>query len=177
MATRHEIIKQELDDDPLGRGYAGMNDAAAAADMNAIYRDGVADGNLLVQYTLTEVHRRNTGSDNQQLTLYARMLKLSASNEGDDVFGATPTRNATKTDIAAAQTILRLLDTDVQTLLTNINDVRYAQLLDALVAAYVMAQSNADEMKAFSQNKRSRGQELEVGNVTEGDIVSARALP
>jgi hypothetical protein len=32
------VLKAELDGDPLGRGYAGMSDAAAAADLNTAYR-------------------------------------------------------------------------------------------------------------------------------------------
>ena len=177
MATRWEILQQELDTDPLGRNYGAMDDAAAASDLNLMYRDGAADGNLLVQYTLTEAYRTNTGADLEQLTIYARLYQLSRSSEGDDVYGSLPTRPATRTDVAAAVTIMRLLDTDVQTLITNINDVRYAQLLDALAAAGAMAQSDADEMKSFSQNKRTRGQELEVGSVSEGDVAYARSLP
>jgi len=32
------ILKNEIDSDPLGRGYTGMTDAEVAADMNTIYR-------------------------------------------------------------------------------------------------------------------------------------------
>ena len=31
-------LKTELTDDPLARGYSGMTDAAAAADLNTVYR-------------------------------------------------------------------------------------------------------------------------------------------
>ena len=33
-----DILKTELTDDSLGRGYSGMNDVAAAADLNTVYR-------------------------------------------------------------------------------------------------------------------------------------------
>jgi hypothetical protein len=32
------VLKAELTDDPLARGYTGMNDAAAAASLNAVNR-------------------------------------------------------------------------------------------------------------------------------------------
>lgn len=34
-----EVLKAELTDDPLGRGYSGMSDADAAADLNTVYRE------------------------------------------------------------------------------------------------------------------------------------------
>ena len=34
-----EIIRLELDADPLGRGYAGMSDAETSDDLNLIYRE------------------------------------------------------------------------------------------------------------------------------------------
>jgi hypothetical protein len=33
-----QILNEELTNDPLGRGYSGMNDAEAAADLNTVYR-------------------------------------------------------------------------------------------------------------------------------------------
>ena len=33
-----DILKTELTSDPLTRGYSGMDDAAAAADLNTLYR-------------------------------------------------------------------------------------------------------------------------------------------
>lgn len=35
---RLDDLKTELDTDPQARGYAGMGDAAAAADINTVYR-------------------------------------------------------------------------------------------------------------------------------------------
>jgi len=32
------VLKNELDNDPLGRDYASLNDVAAAADLNTAYR-------------------------------------------------------------------------------------------------------------------------------------------
>lgn len=36
--SRIDILKTELDDDPLTRGYSGMDDAAAAANLNVVDR-------------------------------------------------------------------------------------------------------------------------------------------
>lgn len=33
------VLQIELTDDPLTRGYSGMNDTVAAADLNSIYRE------------------------------------------------------------------------------------------------------------------------------------------
>ena len=38
MADRIDTIATELTDDLLARGYAGMSDAAAAEDLNTVYR-------------------------------------------------------------------------------------------------------------------------------------------
>ena len=38
MAIDYQTLADELTNDPLGRGYAGMTDAAAAADLNTEYR-------------------------------------------------------------------------------------------------------------------------------------------
>lgn len=38
-----DILKAELTDDPLSRGYSSMNDLAAAADLNTIYRTKLRD--------------------------------------------------------------------------------------------------------------------------------------
>lgn len=37
--TADEIVRAELDADPLARGYAGMTDAEVCADLNTAYRD------------------------------------------------------------------------------------------------------------------------------------------
>ena len=34
-----EALKTELTDDPLSRGYSGMDDVAAADDLNTVYRE------------------------------------------------------------------------------------------------------------------------------------------
>ncbi len=38
MSSQIEILTSELDDDPLGRGYASMSDEDAAGDLNTVYR-------------------------------------------------------------------------------------------------------------------------------------------
>jgi hypothetical protein len=36
--ANYVVLKDELDTDPLGRGYSGMSDSAAATDLNTVYR-------------------------------------------------------------------------------------------------------------------------------------------
>ena len=38
-----EIIRGELDADPLGRGYAAMSDVEVSADLNTLYRESWLD--------------------------------------------------------------------------------------------------------------------------------------
>jgi hypothetical protein len=38
-----EVLATELTTDPLGRGYSGMGDAAAAADLNTVYRTRIRE--------------------------------------------------------------------------------------------------------------------------------------
>lgn len=50
-----EVLRAELLTDPLGRGYAGMTDAQAAASLNAVNRTparGVVDSYLVVNATV-----------------------------------------------------------------------------------------------------------------------------
>lgn len=37
--TAEEIVRAELDADPLGRGYSGMTDNEVSDDLNTVYRD------------------------------------------------------------------------------------------------------------------------------------------
>jgi len=37
--TNIDIIKEEITNDPLSRGYSGMNDEEVAIDMNTVYRE------------------------------------------------------------------------------------------------------------------------------------------
>jgi len=39
----YQVLHDELDTDPLTRGYSGMDDAAAAADLNTVYRTQSVD--------------------------------------------------------------------------------------------------------------------------------------
>ncbi len=39
MAVNIDILRAELTDDSLARGYSGMSDKASASDLNSIYRE------------------------------------------------------------------------------------------------------------------------------------------
>ncbi len=68
MANKLTTLKNELTNDPLTRGYAGMDDAAAAADLNTEYR--------------TRDRSRITGADLLDATVQAEYAALAAAERG-----------------------------------------------------------------------------------------------
>ena len=63
--AREQILIDELTNDPLGRGYSGMTDKQAAADLNTEYR--------------TQDRARITGADLLNATVRSEYVALSAA--------------------------------------------------------------------------------------------------
>lgn len=260
MATREEIIKQEIDTDPLSRGYAGMTDKQVTDDMNTIYRSAPGGVDAMITYMVTENNRTNNGGDTLATNIMGRLERVATSPIGADVFrqgglweagagnlgitvAADPANTITfgaghdvssinvKDPIelvgfgddndgihrlnAVAGQVLTLEGKQLNINL-ELNRVAFvasaqrnrmltAQQRDAAAGIFTLAAGNITQIDftnteietslnhiqaagvwgagdtaallGLSQNRQSRGTELTVGRVREGDVTRARALP
>jgi len=161
-----DTLATELSTDPLTRGYAGMTDAQKVTSLNAVDRDGPHDPTALLQYLTLERFRTGTLYGRLQLVAGARPVRAGAG------WGIAPLPigaadadiTVTQDQIAAAQALLRYVDTDTTAAVTLL-DSRITSILDDLGpsgAGGCEAIGGGDKtaIQALSQNQQSRAQEL-----------------
>jgi hypothetical protein len=142
------IIKSEIDSDPLGRGYSGMDDTAVAVDLNTAYRtkkEPISSAELLA-WSASDARLQN--------------IKNAAEN------GATDDLKS------LAQAAYLIVTRDGTTLDLNLAD-RVA-MLDSLVAAGVLTAADRTSLDALATVSISRAEELAIGRVRAGDVIQAR---
>ena len=142
------ILKSEIDSDPLGRGYSGMDDTAVAVDINTAYRtkkDPISSAELLA-WSASDARLQN--------------IKNAAEN------GATDDLKS------LAQAAYLIVTRDGTTLDLNLAD-RVA-MLDSLVAAGVLTAADRTSLDALATVSISRAEELAIGRVRAGDVIQAR---
>jgi len=142
------ILKSEIDSDPLGRGYSGMDDTAVAVDINTAYRtkkDPISSAELLA-WSASDARLQN--------------IKDAAEN------GATDDLKS------LAQAAYLIVTRDGTTLDLNLAD-RVA-MLDSLVAAGVLTAADRTSLDSLATVSISRAEELSVGRVRAGDVIQAR---
>jgi hypothetical protein len=145
---RIQTIKTELDTDPLGLGYSGMDDSAAAVSLNEKTRsklEPISSAELLAW-----------SANGARL----QSIKSAAESGADDTIKSVAQ--------AAYLTITR----DDTTLDLNLAD-RVA-LLDALVSYNVLTADDKASLESLATVAISRGEELGVGLVRAGDVIQAR---
>ena len=145
---RIQVIKTELDTDPLGLGYSGMDDSAAAVSLNEKTRsklEPISSAELLAW-----------SANGARL----QSIKSAAESGADDTIKSVAQ--------AAYLTITR----DDTTLDLNLAD-RVA-LLDALVSYNVLTADDKASLESLATVAISRGEELGVGIVRAGDVIQAR---
>jgi hypothetical protein len=145
---RIQVIKTELDTDPLGLGYSGMDDSAAAVSLNEKTRsklEPISSAELLAW-----------SANGARL----QSIKSAAESGADDTIKSVAQ--------AAYLTITR----DDTTLDLNLAD-RVA-LLDALVSYNVLTADDKASLESLATVAISRGEELGVGLVRAGDVIQAR---
>ena len=152
--SRFTILADELNNDPLGRGYAGMNDAAAAADINSVYRDvnypvDVDQLNLAIRESLKWTQYR----ERADLQTVEGTYDNQAMREFMDIFLTVST--ATPIDLQSAY---------------------MTYVINAMESEGSMGPAAAQELREYGIQTVSRGTELEIGTVTEGDVQYARTL-
>ncbi len=143
-------LRNELINDPLGRGYASMSDVQAADNLNTKNRQ------ILENLPAKE------------LLLWAadqgRFQKIRADDE------KTQNSNALRSAAGAMVVVIRAYqDVDPR-------DSRWNTLLDFLVTSGTLTQGDKDALVIAATITRSRAEELGLGYITPGDVQAARAL-
>lgn len=86
--SRYNTIKSELDADPLGRGYAGMTPAQAAASFNARNRQrnrAMVVGNEVFEATVAGEYGTLTDSQKQQWLTLCSFDQIDPSGKAADL--------------------------------------------------------------------------------------------
>ena len=147
-------LSDELANDPLVRGYAGMTDVQATDDLNTEYRD-VNYPILLdaVNYAIRENGRWTDFSERAELQTVVGTYDNQSMKEFMDMFTG----------------FTSLPEIDMQGAYMD-------ALIDAMVAEGSMGGAVATALKAFGVRTVSRAVELELGVLRVGDIEYARSL-
>lgn len=180
-----QVIKTEIDTDPLTRGYAPMTDQQVADDLNTLYRPGPAAPGALFNYL---IHQKAREDASQTPTIIYSRLKRAAETDigpatarvAPEVFFATG-KNLTEVRHDACVALLALADRDGLERLAS-EDFSAADfeadVLQPVVDAGVMKPADRDAIKGFSTGTQSRARELGIGGlVRAGDVAQARAIP
>ena len=145
---RIQVIKVELETDPLGLGYNEMNDSAAALSLNQQVRSKlqpIGSAELLAW-----------SASNARL----QKIKTAAESGVDDTI---------KSVAQAAYLMITRSDTAL-----DLNLADRVTLLDALVSYDVLAAEDKTSLESLATVAISRGEELGVGVVRAGDVIQAR---
>ena len=145
---RIQTIKTELETDPLGLGYSGMDDSAAAVSLNQKTRS------KLEPIGSAELLAWSAGGARLQ------GIKTAAESGADDTIKSV------------AQAAYLMITRDDTTLDLNLAD-RVA-LLDALVSYSVLTAEDKTSLESLATVAISRGEEIGVGLVRAGDIIQAK---
>jgi len=171
------ILKTEIDTDPLARGYVGMTNLQIADDMNLVNRDTEGGTVGMLTYLLKNRSRTNTGTDTVATSIYGRLQSVAESVVGDNPFGASG-NSISMEHIHTAKMLIALI-TSPQVSTMDFVNVEVVIMLDLMGGgagnAKVMKPADIVAIKALSENQQSRGQELGVGIIREGDVEGAKA--
>lgn len=151
-------LKDELDNDPLTRGYSGMGDEAAANSLNTSDRscmEPISSAELLAW-------SGNGAVDGSVLCRYERIQEAAAANSANSVRGA-------------AISALGMIERDGTSL--DLNKADRMAMLDALVAGGVLTAAEKTALLAMAATTCSRAAELGLGFVTPSLVADARRLP
>jgi len=161
--ARINVIAAELQADPLTRGYAAMDDAAAAASLNAV--DRPTDASLADVMTYLVLKSKDGCS------LYGRIAVVAESAVGDSPLGAA----LTLAEVCAAKAIAAILAPGSSAVADALGPGMQS-LIALMVSAGAIDTANGRAIKAMAENQRSRGREIGAGNVAVGHIAMARNL-
>ena len=148
------ILSDELTNDPLTRGYAGMTDEEATTDLNTEYRD-VNYPILIdaVNYAIRENGKWTAFREKAELQTVSGTYDNQSMREFMDMFTG----------------FTSLPEVDMQ-------GVYMDGLIDDMVTEGSMGAGVAAALKAFGVQTVSRGVELGLGRIRVGDVEYARTL-
>ena len=187
MAVDLVALNAELTTDPLVRGYAGMGNAAAADDLNTFYRQGPAAEGALYNYLAKETARDHSSEPVPTHILGRLHRVISAFNRlGDAAIGTEifvgaetpgPFSNLTAEGLDACHVLLETALSDrLGSLIQDMNEQKFSDMLDFVVGTGVMKPGDATSIKALSDNRQTRAQELGFGTVSAAEVRWARQL-
>ena len=149
----YQVLADELNNDPLGRGYSGMDNSQAADDINSDY---VVSTKALTVGEFEEALRHST-----KYMQFADRAELK-DDQGDSTY-------------PNISELMRSLSTRV-TEMDFRGELYWNDLLDDCVAEGSIGTGAADAIKALCDITISRGTDLEIGTVTAADVSYARSL-
>ncbi len=154
MATKWEIIKTELDTDPLGRGYASMTDDEAAIDLNTEYRATT----VAISVSEFENAARQSGK-------FVQLIDRSELKEPD----------GSRTFESAYSLMSSLVGRTTEMDFAEVDSYWY-NVLEDCVAEGSLGTGAAAAIRALCDEMISRGTEIGAGEVAAGDVSYARSL-
>jgi hypothetical protein len=152
-------LREELTNDPLERGYSGMSDAEAAADLNTKYRTRIR------HISSAELLTWAGGGANDTTGVRSRYERIEANGDESEQ-SSRAVRGACKAAVKMVERSDTYLDFD---------NAAHAAMVDGLVAGNVLTSDEKDELIAMGTESISRAAELGIGNVLPGYVTKARA--
>lgn len=142
-------LHNEVDGDPLERGYASMSNSEIAVDMNTKYRTS----QVVVNSRLCLLWSAQNG----------RYQKISGAVENSDLSDAVR---------SVARASLMLISRED----TEYDKEQHGSMLAVLVSSEVLEESDQTALNELTVLTRSRAKELFRSSVTEAEIVFAKKL-
>jgi hypothetical protein len=149
----YPVLIAELAADPLGRGYAGMTNQEAAANLTATLPPHARTVPDSTRRTFRDLCRI-AGVD-QAGNIYAKLAAVADSNPG------VALAIAAAGDYAADGGL-------------DFSDAATVAAIEGLLIAAALTEAEGNTLKALGQQTVSRARELGLGTVTDGHIGSAR---
>lgn len=168
----YEDVRGELLSGHPGTGAYSLDDATAAAELNAANRPNARTSVDVFEYFLSRQHRTQQGGDSANTTLLGRLIHAAESNVGSDPFsrGAGHELNIQqKHGCLSLLEWLRRSDSAMETLDANLR-------LGYVNGAGVISVGQRAEIEAMSADQISRGVELGFGHVDPEDVTTARNI-
>lgn len=152
-----QVLQDELTNDPLGRGYAAMDNAQAAASLNTVDRTETIPAPL-----------------NDVVDKLIEWDALAPINAAANAYEANPGGATNAQSLAYKVVAYTRAVRDYNLAGIDFTRPHYSALLTAMVNYNVLTQAQADELAALGTRDVSRAQELGLGRVRPSDVNQAR---
>ncbi len=175
------ILRTEITTDPLGRGYSSMTDLQVAQDMQLVNRSTstITIAEMLKFLMLDNTYKTDAGDDTQARSIWQRMkevaaLSIPATGSTSDPWNGGNT--ITEMQMIRNQQLMNFLTISAQgNLNIDVTDTNFQNYLTGSQGAGCMSLAQKNAFIALVENTQSRGQELKIGKVREGNVQKARA--